>query len=80
MEHYADATGYAPEFPEWATGFWQSKLRYRNQDELMSVAREYKRRDLPLSVIVIDFSTGHCKAIGALIPWHGLIPLRWYAN
>jgi alpha-D-xyloside xylohydrolase len=41
--------------PEWAAGFWQSKLRYRTQDELVSVAREHKRRGLPLSVIVIDF-------------------------
>ncbi|HZR40590.1 MAG TPA: glycoside hydrolase family 31 protein [Ktedonobacteraceae bacterium] len=55
MEHYADATGHAPEFPEWAAGFWQCKLRYRTQDELLSVAREYKRRGLPLSVIIIDF-------------------------
>lgn len=55
MEHYADATGHAPEFPEWASGFWQCKLRYRTQEELLSVAREYKRRGLPLSVIVIDF-------------------------
>ena len=55
MEHYAGATGHAPEFPAWAAGFWQSKLRYRTQEELLSVAREYKRRGLPLSVIVIDF-------------------------
>jgi alpha-D-xyloside xylohydrolase len=55
MEHYADATGHAPAFPEWAAGFWQSKLRYRTQDELLSVAREYRQRGLPLSVIVIDF-------------------------
>ena len=41
--------------PEWAAGFWQSKLRYRNQDELLEVAREYKRRGLPLSVIVCDY-------------------------
>jgi len=41
--------------PAWAAGFWQSKLRYRTQEELLSVAREYKRRGLPLSVIVIDF-------------------------
>ncbi len=37
------------------TGFWQCKLRCRTQDELLSVAREYKQRGLPLSVIVIDF-------------------------
>jgi alpha-D-xyloside xylohydrolase len=55
MEHYADATGHAPEFPPWAAGFWQSKLRYRTQDELLSVAREYKRRNLPLAVMVVDF-------------------------
>lgn len=55
MEHYAHATGYPSEFPEWASGFWQCKLRYRTQDEVLNVAREYKRRGLPLSVIVIDF-------------------------
>ena len=53
--HYADVTGHAPMLPEWAAGFWQSKLRYRNQDELLEVAREYNRRGLPLSVIVCDF-------------------------
>ncbi|HET8842661.1 MAG TPA: TIM-barrel domain-containing protein, partial [Ktedonobacteraceae bacterium] len=55
MEHYSDATGHASEFPEWAAGFWQCKLRYHTQDELLSVAREYKRRGLPLSMIIIDF-------------------------
>lgn len=55
MEHYADATGHAPSFPHWASGFWQCKLRYRTQDELLTVARGYKARGLPLSVIVIDF-------------------------
>ncbi len=55
MEHYADATGHAPEFPHWASGFWQCKLRYRTQDELLSVVRDYKERGLPLSVVVIDF-------------------------
>ncbi|MDT0343495.1 glycoside hydrolase family 31 protein [Streptomyces litchfieldiae] len=55
LRHYADATGHAPEFPEWATGFWQCKLRYRTQAELLEVAREHKRRGLPMSVIVADF-------------------------
>ncbi len=50
-----EATGLPPMLPEWASGFWQSKLRYRNQDELLEVAREYKRRGLPLSVIVCDY-------------------------
>ncbi len=55
MTRYADLTGYPPVMPDWASGFWQCKLRYRTQEELMSVAREYKRRDLPISVIVADF-------------------------
>ncbi len=55
MSRYADITGYSPPLPEWAAGFWQCKLRYRTQEELLNVAREYKRRGLPLSVIVIDF-------------------------
>jgi alpha-D-xyloside xylohydrolase len=52
---YADVTGHAPMLPDWAAGFWQSKLRYRTQEELLAVAREYRRRELPLSVIVADF-------------------------
>ena len=62
MQRYADVTGYPPMLPEWAAGFWQCKLRYRTQNELLSVAREYKRRKLPLSVIVIDFH--HWKNMG----------------
>ena len=55
VEKYVDATGHAPMLPEWAAGFWQCKLRYVTQDELLSVAREHKRRGLPLSVMVVDF-------------------------
>ncbi|MEM1515584.1 MAG: glycoside hydrolase family 31 protein [Candidatus Bathyarchaeia archaeon] len=55
VKKYTNLVGKAPPMPEWALGFWQCKLRYRSQDELLSIAREYKRRNLPLSVIVIDF-------------------------
>jgi len=55
LERYVDATGHAPMLPEWAAGFWQCKLRYRTQEELLEIAREYKRRGLPLSIIVSDF-------------------------
>ncbi len=62
LARYADATGHVPELPAWASGFWQSKLRYRSQEELMAVAREYRSRGLPLSVIVADFF--HWSAMG----------------
>jgi len=55
LDAYTQATGRPPLLPEWASGFWQSRLRYRTQDELLSVARQYKERGLPLSVIVCDF-------------------------
>lgn len=56
IEHaYADATGKVPMMPEYGLGFWQCKLRYKTQDEILEVAREYKRRNLPIDVIVVDF-------------------------
>jgi alpha-D-xyloside xylohydrolase len=55
LSHYADVTGHVPMLPDWASGFWQCKLRYAGQEELISVAEEYHRRELPLSVIVIDY-------------------------
>ncbi|KAJ4865632.1 glycosyl hydrolases family 31 domain-containing protein [Trichoderma breve] len=54
-EAYANATGKVPMMPEYGLGFWQCKLRYQTQEELLGVAREYKRRKLPLDLIVIDF-------------------------
>jgi len=55
LERYAEVTGKPSEFPEWGSGFWQCKLRYKTQKETLEVAREYHRRKLPVSVIVIDF-------------------------
>lgn len=54
-EAYANATGKVPMMPEYGLGFWQCKLRYQTQEELLTVAREYKRRGLPLGLIVIDY-------------------------
>lgn len=51
----ADLTGHAPEMPEWAMGFWQSRLRYETQDMLLEVARRYKKENIPLSVIIADY-------------------------
>jgi alpha-D-xyloside xylohydrolase len=54
-EAYARATGTVPMMPEYGLGFWQCKLRYQTQEELLSVAREYTARKLPIDLIVIDF-------------------------
>lgn len=51
----ADLTGHAPVMPHWATGFWQSRLRYETQEELLETARRYHREGIPLSVIIADY-------------------------
>jgi alpha-D-xyloside xylohydrolase len=60
-EAYARATGTAPVMPDYGTGFWQCKLRYQTQDEILEVARGYKSRGLPISVIVVDFFHWTCQ-------------------
>ena len=55
LKNYTDVSGRASEFPEDLMGLWQCKLRYRSQEEVLSVAREYKKRNIPLDAIVIDF-------------------------
>lgn len=54
-ENYAAVAGTVPMMPDYGMGFWQCKLRYRTQEELLEVARGYKKRGLPISVIVVDF-------------------------
>ncbi len=54
-EQYARVTGRVPMMPEYGLGFWQCKLRYQTQEETLAVAREYKRRGIPLDVLVIDY-------------------------
>ncbi|KAH8594237.1 glycosyl hydrolases family 31-domain-containing protein [Bisporella sp. PMI_857] len=55
VQAYASVTGTVPMMPEYGLGFWQCKLRYQTQEELLAVAREYKERQLPIDLIVIDF-------------------------
>lgn len=52
---YGRVAGTVPEMPEYGLGFWQCKLRYQTQEEILDVAREHKRRGLPMDVIVVDY-------------------------
>jgi len=51
----ADLTGHAPELPQWATGFWQSRLRYETQEELLEVVRRYEKENIPVSAFIVDY-------------------------
>ena len=55
LYNYTAVTGRAPMMRSDAMGFWQCKLRYRTQDEVLAVARKYHEMGIQLDVIVIDF-------------------------
>ena len=52
---YADVTGKVPMMPEYGLGFWQCKLRYQTQEELLSIARRYKELGQKVDMIIVDF-------------------------
>lgn len=53
---YRTLTGKAQVMPKWAMGFWQSRERYKTQDEILEVAAEFRRRQIPIDNIVQDWS------------------------
>ena len=57
MEKLRGLTGPAPMLPRFALGYIQSKERYQTAEELTSVAAEYRRRKIPLDLIVQDWMT-----------------------
>ena len=53
---YRELTGKAVLLPKWSYGFWQSRERYKTQQELTDALDEYRRRKLPIDAIVLDWS------------------------
>ncbi|UJR16936.1 hypothetical protein I4U23_003834 [Adineta vaga] len=66
MKNYVDVIGHPNPLPQFASGFWQSKNRYRTQQELLEVAKGYYDRQIPVSVIVSTGFIGRKLAIGNL--------------
>ena len=52
---YRALTGRASMLPDWAFGFWQSKNKYNTQAEVLDTLAEFRRRGIPLDVIVQDW-------------------------
>jgi len=52
---YRTITGKANIMPKWAMGFWQSRQRYKTQEELLSVVKEFRKKNIPLDNIVMDW-------------------------
>lgn len=53
---YRAITGKAQVMPKWSMGFWQSRERYKTQQELIDVLKEFRRRKIPIDNIVQDWS------------------------
>ena len=54
---YRALTGAAPMLPRYAFGYVQSKERYKDANELLDVVQEYRRLQVPLDVIVLDWQS-----------------------
>jgi alpha-D-xyloside xylohydrolase len=55
VRQYTGVSGRVPKMPEYGLGFWQCKLRYQTQEELLKIARGYRERKLPIDLIVVDY-------------------------
>lgn len=53
---YRTLTGKAQIMPKWAMGFWQSREKYNTRRELLDVLKEFRRRQIPIDNIVIDWN------------------------
>ncbi|HEY5505795.1 MAG TPA: TIM-barrel domain-containing protein, partial [Sedimentisphaerales bacterium] len=49
---YRELTGQAPMYGKWAYGYWQSKEHYANRNELLGIAQEYRKRQIPIDGII----------------------------
>lgn len=54
---YRQLTGQAVMLPKWAFGYMQSQERYETQQEIIDTVREYRRREVPLDSIVLDWQS-----------------------
>jgi alpha-D-xyloside xylohydrolase len=54
LKRYAGLVGHAPVPPKWSFGFWVSRCGYMSRDEVETVVREMRERDLPLDVLSLD--------------------------
>jgi alpha-D-xyloside xylohydrolase len=61
---YRNLTGNAPMFPKWVYGFWQCRERYTTGSHLVETVKEFRKRRLPLDVIVQDWQYWGSKGWG----------------
>lgn len=55
MAGYRDLLGSTPIFPLWAYGYIHCRERFRSQAEIIDTAKAFRRRKLPVDVMVQDW-------------------------
>lgn len=55
IANYRNLSGNVPMLPKWAFGFWQCRERYTSGEHLVSTIKEFRKRNLPVDVIVQDW-------------------------
>ncbi len=56
IKGYRTLTGKAQIMPKWAMGYWQSRERYKTQDEILGALKEFRQRNIPIDNIVLDWN------------------------
>jgi alpha-D-xyloside xylohydrolase len=70
---YRQLTGQAPMMPRSAFGLWQSRERYRTQQESLDVVKQFRARGIPVDNIVQDWQYWNVKRWGS----HAFDPVRF---
>jgi len=55
IKDYRNLSGNVPMLPLWAYGFWQCRERYTTSHQLIQTVEEFRKRNLPMDVIVQDW-------------------------
>jgi len=56
IKGYRTLTGKSQIMPKWAMGYWQSRERYKTQDEILGTLKEFREREIPIDNIVLDWN------------------------
>jgi len=54
---YRLLTGAVPLLPKWAYGYLQSKERYKTAEEMLSVAKQFRKEQIPLDALILDWKS-----------------------
>lgn len=71
LKDYTKVTGSIPMIPRYILGNWWSRYWAYTQDELQTLMQEFRSRDLPLSVCIVDMDWHITKTGNTSSGWTG---------